>query len=187
LNHFQEVINFIPTGITLLIFFAFLKVNKNIKKFEAGPIKYETKDEAAKSDSSVKDIEQDNTISGLMKKLNELESVIKKDATERNKKYNEFETRLDKHYEFIKEAVLKSCAGIVLNDNAPLLEFFDAVFMTLYLGGNGNTISRVTKRIIKNKDNLETYNSALARFRKEHKKFNKYFEDAIEQIHREWH
>ena len=189
MNHFQEVINYIPTGITLLIFFAFLKANKNIKKFEAGPIKYESKDDPAKNDPNKekKDFEQDRTISGLIAKLEELESIIKKDVTERNEKYSEFETRLDAQYEFIKEAALKSCTSVIFSDNVPLIEFLDAVFTNLYLGGNGNTINRLLKRIIKTPETLETYNSELAKFRKEHKKTNAYFENAIQQIHREWH
>jgi len=188
-NHFQDVINFIPTGITLLIFFAFLKANKSIKKFEAGPIKYEAKDDPAKNDPNkdFKDNEQDKTISGVIKKLDELEAIIKNDVTERNEKFNEFETRLDAQYEFIKEAALKSCTSVIFSDNVPIIEFLDAVFTNLYLGGNGNTINRVTKRIIKTKETLETYNSELAKFRKEHKKTTPYFENAIEQIHREWH
>jgi len=185
-NHFEVVINYIPTAITLLIFFAFLKANKSIKKFEAGPIKYEAKDDPAKNDPN-KDIEQDKTISGVITKLEELESIIKKDVTERNEKYSEFETRLDAQYEFIKEAALKSCTSVIFSDNVPLIEFLDAVFTNLYLGGNGNTIKRVTKRIIKTEETLETYNSELAKFRKEHKKSTPYFENAIEQIHREWH
>jgi len=189
MNHFQEVINYIPTAITIFIFLAFLKANKNIKRFEAGPIKYEAKDDPTKNDPNKerKDFEQDETISSVIAKLEELESVIKKDATERNKKYDEFNARLDKQYEYIKEAALKSCTSIVFSDNVPLIEFLDAVFTTLYLGGNGNTINRVTKRIIKTKETLETYNSELAKFRKEHKKVSAYFENAIEQIHKEWH
>ena len=189
MSHFQEVINFIPTGITIFIFLAFLKINKNVKKFEAGPIKYEAKEEDAKLDPSnqIKDIEQDRAISSVIEKIEELEAVIKKDATERNKKYAEFETRLDKQYEYVREAALKSCTAIIFSDDAPIVEFLDAVFTNLYLGGNGNTIGRVTKRIIKTKDTLETYNSELAKFRKNHKKTSAYFESAIKEIHDEWH
>ena len=190
MNYLQDVINFIPTGITLIIFLAFLKSNKNVKEFEAGPIKYKAKDDPTKTvpgDKDNKDIEQDKTISGIMKKLESIEALIEKDATERNKKYAEFETRLDKQYEYIKETALKSCAAIVFSENVPLIEFFDAVFLSLYLGANGNTIKRVTKRIIKNEENLGTYNSELTKFRRDHPKKNSHFESAIEEIHREWH
>jgi len=189
LTSFQEVVNFIPTGITLCILFVFLKTNKNMKKFEAGPIKYEAKDKPIKTipGNSIKDIEQDKTIGSIIEKLERLESVIENDVMERNKKYSEFETRLDKQYEYIKEAALKSCTGIVFSDNVPVVEFLDGVFTSLYLGNNGNTISRVTKRIIKTTETLETYNSELAKFRLAHPKTSKHFEDAIKQIHDEWH
>jgi hypothetical protein len=100
---------------------------------------------------------------------------------------NTMKKRMDAQYNYIKEAALKSNLAIVWNDNAPLLEFFDAVFMVLYLGGNGNTIDRVTGRIVKTTQNLEIYKSALSKFRKEHPNTNAYFESAIKQIHREWH
>jgi len=190
LHYFQEVINYIPTGITIIIFFAFLKINKNVKKFEAGPIKYEAKDDAPGLDpdsQNSKDAEQDETISGIMKKLEKLEALIKESATDIKKRDAELDARLDKQYEYIREAALKSCTAIVFSDEVPIIEFLDAVFTTLYLGGNGNTINRVTKRIIKSKETLETYNSELAKFRKEHKKTNAHFEKAIKQIHDEWH
>jgi len=193
---FQEVINYIPVGITLFIFFAFLKTNKNVKEFEAGPIKYKAKDDNAnKNEISNKDansqnnkgIEQDKSIDGIMKKLEKLESLIERSAADIKKRDAELDTRLDKQYEYLREAALKSCIAIVFSDNVPLVEFLDAVFTSLYLGANGNTIGRVTKRIIKNKETLETYNSELAKFRKEHKKTNAHFESAIRQIHDEWH
>jgi RNA binding exosome subunit len=187
--HLQDLINFIPSGITIFIFLAFLKVNKDIKKFQVGKdgIIYETKDSDSAKIKNTKDIQQDNNIKELVAKLEELEQVIRKDVKERTEKYTQFETRLDKQYEYVKEAALKSCAALVFSDNVPLVEFLDAVFTSLYLGNNGNTISRVTKRIVKSKETLETYNSELSKFRKTHKKTSKYFEDAIEQIHKEWH
>jgi hypothetical protein len=192
--HIQEIINYIPVGITLFIFFAFLKSNKNVKEFEAGPIKYKAKDDSINKSAEKqiiknrdKDIEQDNTIKTLFEKLENIETALDKNSTENKKRHIEINTRLDKQYEFIREAVLKSCAAMVFTNDVPLIEFFDAVFMSLYLGANGNTISRVTKRIIKSKENLETYNSELAKFRQKHKNTNNHFENAIKQIHSEWH
>jgi len=194
-SHIQEVINFIPSAITLFIFFAFLRVNKNVKEFEAGPggIKYKAKDDAAhkptesKDNNSNKDIEQDKTINELFNEMENINDILQKNITNNNKQFSAINARLEKQYVFIRETALKSCAALVFNDNTPLIEFFDAVFLSLYLGANGNTIGRVTKRIVKSKENLEHYNSELSKFRSEHKTTNKHFEDAIEQIHREWH
>jgi len=191
MNHFQEVINFIPTGITIFIFFMFLKTNKNTKKFEAGPIKYEAKDEAIRIDASIqnhnKDAEQDKTIHVLFEKIKSIEDVLEKNLIENGKHFGEINIRLDKNYEYIKEAAIKSCIAIIVAPNSPLIEFFDAVFLCLYLGGNGNTINFAVKRLLEDKQNLEIYKSCLVKFRKEHKRINSYFEEAIKQIHNEWH
>jgi hypothetical protein len=186
---FQEVINFIPTGITLFIFLVFLKVNKNIKKIEAGPLKFETKDEAGHNvlKDQNKDTEQDNTIKALFEKIKHIEIMIEKSTTESKRRNAEIDARLDKQYEYIREAALKSCTAVVFADNVPLVEFLDGVFTSLWLGNNGNTISQVTKKIIKTPETLQTYNSELSKFRKTHKKPNAHFESAIEEIHREWH
>jgi len=185
-NYIETVVNYIPTAVTLFIFFTFLK-NKNVKKFEAGSVKYEAKDDPADPDKGKKDIEQDKTIVAIVKKIEGLEAIIKDDMTERNKKYNEFEKRLDKQYEYVKEAALKSCTAIVFADGVPLVEFLDGVFTSLYLGNNGNTIKQVTKKIVKSEETLGVYNSELAKFRKTHPNPSPHFEKAIEQIHKEWH
>jgi len=185
-NYIETVVNYIPTAVTLFIFFAFLK-NKNVKKFEAGSVKYEAKDDPADPDKGKKDTEQDKTITGIIAKIEKLETVIENDMAERNKRYSEFENRLDKQYEYVKEAALKSCTAVVFADGVPLVEFLDGVFTSLYLGNNGNTIKRITKRIVKSEETLGVYNSELSKFRKTHPNPNPHFEKAIEQIHREWH
>jgi len=191
--HIQEIINYIPAGITLFIFLAFLKTNKNLKEFEAGPsgIKYKAKDDAinkpTENKDNNKDIEQDKTINELFEEMKNVNDILEKNIINNNKQFSAINTRLEKQYEYIREAALKSCAALVFNDNTPLIEFFDAVFLSLFLGANGNTINRVTKRIVKTKENLEIYNSELAKFRGVHKVTNNHFENAIDQIHREWH
>jgi hypothetical protein len=182
---FQDFINFIPTVITLPIFLAFLKVSKNIKKFKTGLFEYETKDEAVLN--STKDIEQDNGIKILFEKLKDIEARLEKDAVDRKKRQKETDNRLDKQYEFIREAVIKSCQALVFSDNTPLIDFYDAAFLSLYLGSNGNTIDAVVKRNIAGKGNLADYKTELAKFRKQYKKHNQHFEDAIKQIHEKWH
>jgi hypothetical protein len=169
----------------LIIFLAFLKTNKNVKEFEAGPIKYKAKDE--KAPNHAKDLEQDNSIKTVFEKLEKIETMLERNATESKKRNAEVDARFDKQYEYIREAALKSCTAVVFADNVPLVEFLDGVFTSLWLGNNGNTISQVTKKIIKTPETLQTYNSELSKFRKTHKKPNPHFENAIEQIHKEWH
>jgi hypothetical protein len=193
MEQIQNILNFIPSGITLFIFFIFLKTNKDIKRirFAAGSarVEYETKDAAAPADGMErgKNDAQDRAIDGISGKLEKLKSLIEKSVTDIKKRDAELDVRLDKQYEYVREAALKSCTAIVFSETAPLIEFFDAAFLSLYMGANGNTTDMVIKKIIKSKDNLSIYKSELARFRKAHKNENKHFDAAIEDIHKEWH
>jgi hypothetical protein len=165
----------------ICLFFRFEKIFGKYKKLEIGRggIKLEA--------GGGKDAVRDEEVECVAGKLKNIETLLEKDAAARKKRQGELDRRLDAQYEFIKEAVLKACTAIVFADNVPLIEFFYAVFMSLYLGANGNTVNRVTKRIVKDGQNLEIYKSELAKFKKEHKKPNAHFESAVKQIHDEWH
>jgi hypothetical protein len=137
------------------------------KKIEigAGGFKLEHKEEG----DSEKDKQQDNMLVSIR---NELKTI---------------NSRLDKQYEYIREAALKPNAALVFTENVPPVEFYDAAFMSLYLGANGNTIERVKKMNVKEKGNLSVYKSELAKFRKEHKVVSEEFKASIKEIYDAWH
>jgi hypothetical protein len=137
------------------------------KKIEigAGGFKLEHKEEG----DTEKDKQQDNILVSIKNELRTINS------------------RLDKQYEYIKEAALKSNAALVFTENVPPVEFYDAAFMSLYLGANGNTIERVKKMNVKEKGNLSVYKSELAKFRKEHKIVSEEFKASIKEIYDAWH
>jgi hypothetical protein len=181
----QDIINFIPTGIAICFFLAFLKTNKNIKRLKAGSFEYETKDEAAPN--HIKDAEQDNGIRTLFERVKNIETILEKDAIERKKRQTEIDSRFDKIDLYNKENVIKSCSALVFSDKTPLIEFYDAAFLSIYLGSNGNTIDEVVKRNLADKANLSHYKSSLSKFRKEHEEYNQHFENAIKIIYDRWH
>jgi hypothetical protein len=155
------------------------------KKIKAGPsgVELEMKDEP----NHAKDVGQDDNIKTMLEKLKRIEAQLERNAAEGRKRNAEVGARLDKQYEYIREAALKSCAALVFADNVPLIEFFDAAFMNLYLGANGNTIEKVVKTIVKEKGNLSVYKSELAKFMGAHKNTSEHFKNAVEQIRKEWH
>jgi hypothetical protein len=103
------------------------------KKIKAGPngIELEAKDESG--NTGIKDIEQDKEIESILGKLKNIESLIEKDAIERKKRQEEVDYRLDKQYEFIREAALKSCVANIWGDKVPLIEFLDAALLSKHL------------------------------------------------------
>jgi molecular chaperone GrpE (heat shock protein) len=139
----------------------FLNKYKNIEIGKGG-IKLERKDEGY----SEKDKQQDNALISIK---DELENI---------------NNRLDRQYQYIKETALKSCIGVIWSENVPIVEFLDAAFLYLKLDGNGNTIRRVVKMVMKH-DAVETYRSELSKFRKENENLSKHFSDSITEINKE--
>jgi hypothetical protein len=94
---------------------------------------------------------------------------------------------LGKQYKYIRETALRSCTALVFAEKVPLIEFYDAAFMCLYLGANGNIIKAVEEKNIKEKGNLSHYESELAKFIKEHKDVSEHFKNATKQIFDNYH
>jgi hypothetical protein len=122
----------------------------------------------------------------VLTRVKTIETMLESDACERKKSRDEVNYRLDKQYEFIREAALKSCVAIIWGDQVPLIEFLDAVFLSFNLGANGNTIDRVSGVLKQDKDRVPIYRSELAKFKIERKAgISDHFNKSVEALERE--
>jgi Sec-independent protein translocase protein TatA len=137
------------------------------KKIKVGATGFEL--ESKEEINTEKDKQQDNILVSIKNELRTINS------------------RLDKQYEYIKEAALKSNAALVFANKVPPVEFYDAAFMSIYLGANGHIVSRVKEKNMEEKGNLSIYKSELAKFRKEHRIVSEEFKASIKEIYDEWH
>jgi hypothetical protein len=159
------------------------------KKFEVGPMKFETKDEAAATSpkDQGKDVEQDKEIESIIGKLKNIETLLENLMADRKERNKEVDERFDAQYKFIREAVLKSCTAVIYGDNVPLVEFLDAVFLSLNLGANGNTIDRTSIVVMKH-GGVSIYRSELSKFMEAHKEIiSGHFRESIKKINDKLH
>jgi hypothetical protein len=138
----------------------FLNKYKNIE-FGKGGLKLEREEES----NSEKDKQQDNALIFLKDELNKINN------------------RLDRQYEYIKEAAIKSCTAIIWGEKVPIIEFLDAAFLSLNLGVNGNTNNRIIEVVI-GADAVAVYRSELSKFRKENKNISGHFNESITAINK---
>jgi len=170
----QEVVNFIPSGITLVIFFAFLKTNRNLKRFKFGSMEYEAKDSAPKGTKKIdKDARQDETIENITVKLEKLEMLLTADTAERKEWQRNTESRQNIQYEYIRDAALQASIAIVWNDNIPFIERLRAAFLSFKLGANGNLRDKLIKIIIEEPNGVTTFRSEVNSYIREHEKNKK--------------
>jgi len=183
----QEVISFIPSGITLVIFFAFLQTNKNLKRLKIGSMEYEAKDGAPKvKKKNDKDIKQDECIENIVLKLESLERLFSTDATERKEWQKNTEERQNIQYEYIRDAALQASIAIVWNDSIPFIERLRAAFLSFKLGANGNLRNKLVKIIIAEPNGVTTFRSEVNTYIRDHEKNKKilipHFYQTIEWI-----
>ena len=119
----------------------------------------------------------------LSGKLEKIETLFEKDAQERKKRQDEVDARLDKQYEFIKEAVIQSGVGVVWTDGVPFIEIVNAALLNIKLGKNGNLQEKLVEVIMKEPNGVKTYKSMLSAFKSEHgPKMSDHFNNTIDWI-----
>ena len=126
----------------------------------------------------------------LSGKLEKIEALLEKhtlerkeDALERIKRQEEVDARLDKHYEYIKEAVIQSGVGVVWTPGVPFVELVNAALLNIRLGKNGNLQEKLVEAIMKEPNGITTYKSLLNAFILEHgPKMSKHFNTTIDWI-----
>lgn len=189
-----EIINYIPVVISICIFLSYLRANKNIKKLEVGPLKYEAKDNAGKGGAKNngakldKDIKQDEVIENINLKLENLEKFIERDAIDRKKRQDDIDTRLDKQYEYIREAAMQAALAIVWNDSIPFVERTKAAFLAWKLGANGNLRKKYLSIVMVEPNGKVTFESELSAYmRANEKNLTPHFRQAIKWLEKQIH
>lgn len=91
--------------------------------------------------------------------------------------------RLDVHYEFIKEAVLKSGTALLGGQGIPFVELVEASLLNIMLGANGNVREKLHKAIMNEPNGRIVYQSILSAFMRKHgKNTGDHFNKTIEWI-----
>jgi hypothetical protein len=113
---------------------------------------------------------------------------IEKDAIERKKRQDEVDHRLDKQYEFIREAALQASVAIVWNDDVPFVEKTKAAFLSIKLGANGNLRGKFIQMILKEPNGIKTFRSLLSTYKRESEhNISKHFTETIDWIEKQLH
>lgn len=120
--------------------------------------------------------------SELVGKLEKIDAFMEKDAIDRKKRQDEVDGRLDKHYEYIKEAALQSGIAVIWTDKAPLLELFKASLLSIRLGANGNIKEKLLEVIIKNPNGKTLWKSVLSAYKRDHGDMGEHFKETINWI-----
>ena len=118
----------------------------------------------------------------LAKKLKKIESLLEKDAQERKKRQDEVDKRLDKQYEYIREAAMQSGVAVVWTSGVPFIELIKAALLNIKLGANGNLQEKLVEAIMKEPNGKTTYKSVLSAYKLEHGPMSNHFNDTISWI-----
>jgi len=129
-----------------------------------------------------KDDQQDDSIKNLVDKLSKIEAFLEKDAIDRKKRQDEVDKRIEKHYEYIKEAALQSGTAVVWTPGVPFLELLKAAVLNIKLGANGNLRTKLVEAIIKEPNGIVTWKSFLSTYVREHGPMSKHFNETIEWV-----
>jgi len=137
---------------------------RRVKKIKAGSFELQTADDEVDQ----KDSQQDDLIKNLSEKVLKIEAFLEADSVERKKRQEEVDRRLDAHYEYIKEASIKSGIAVVWTQGVPLVELFEAAISNIKLGANGNLKEKLLAAIIHAQDGRSIWKSVLGNYLREH-------------------
>jgi hypothetical protein len=95
---------------------------------------------------------------------------------------DEIDKRLDKHYEYIKEAAVQSGVSVVWTPGVPFIELVKAAFLNIKLGANGNLREKLLKAIMKEPNGRTIYQSILSAYVREHENVGSHFNETVKWI-----
>jgi len=137
----------------------------------------------ASDEDSQKDTQQDTLIKNLDEKVQKIEAFLEKDSIERKKRQDEVDRRLDEHYQYIKEASIKSGIAVVWTQGVPLVELFEAAISNIRLGANGNLKEKLVEAIMHAENGKTIWKSVLGNYLREHgHKTSEHFSNTIDWI-----
>jgi len=148
------------------------------KKMKVGSFELHASDE-----DSQKDTQQDTLIKNLDEKVQKIETFLENDSIERKKRQDEVDRRLDEHYQYIKEASIKSGIAVVWTQGVPLVELFEAAISNIRLGANGNLKEKLFEAIMHAENGKTIWKSVLGNYLREHgHEVSEHFSNTIDWI-----
>jgi predicted Holliday junction resolvase-like endonuclease len=94
-----------------------------------------------------------------------------------DKRFDGIEIRLNKRYEYIREAALQSGIAVVWSSESPFIELVRAALLNIRLGANGNLRNKLLQSIMKEPNGRKIYQSVLSAYINERKERKENIDD----------